>query len=183
MNRVFNCCLFLTVCLTSLTAWCLADEKATDPKKPASAATAQFEQLKKLVGEWSGTGEHVGQDKFETTVKYRLTANGSTLVETLFCDSDHEMFTMYHLDGDRVLLTHYCAAGNQPRMRAESSADPKTIAFKFLDGTNLKPDTDLHMHDATLKFVGDDHIQTEWILHVKGQPAGAAKFDLKRKKK
>ena len=29
-----------------------------------------------------------------------------------------DMISMFNLDGDRVVLTHYCAAGNQPRMVA-----------------------------------------------------------------
>ena len=39
------------------------------------------------------------------------------------------------------------------------------------------------MHDDTIRVMNDNHIQTEWILQVKGKPAGSAKFDLKQEKK
>lgn len=182
MNRIIRRRILFTACLACVTAWGIADDKPADSKKPANPAAAQFDQLKKLVGDWTGTFAGEDGQANETTISYRLTAAGSTLVETMAAGTPHEMLTMYHRDGDRVLLTHYCAAGNQPRMRAEASVDLKTIAFKFLDGTNLDPAKDMHMHEATIKFVGDDHIQSEWVHWIKGKAAGAAKFDLKRKK-
>jgi hypothetical protein len=58
----------------------------------------------------------------------------------------------------------------------------KKISFKFLDGTNIKADKDMHMHEAVIEFVDDDHIQSEWTTYDEGKQAGSAKFDLKRKK-
>ena len=48
------------------------------------------------------------------------------------------VLTVFHLDGDRLILTHYCMAGNQPRMQATSyDAKKGEIRFQFLDATNL----------------------------------------------
>ncbi|MCK7511304.1 MAG: hypothetical protein MZV70_49445 [Desulfobacterales bacterium] len=58
------------------------------------------------------------------SVTYRITANGSVVLETLFPGTDHEMLTLYHLDNDRLGLTHYCAMGNQPRMELDPSSPP-----------------------------------------------------------
>jgi len=55
------------------------------------------------------------------------------------------MISVYHLDGDRLILTHYCEVGNQPRMQA-TSFDPKSneIDFNFLDATNMPIPTPTH---------------------------------------
>ena len=147
-----------------------------------SKAAAQFEQLKKLEGEWVGEFAHGEGPKNETTVRYKLTGAGSALVEHLFEGTGHEMITVYHLDGDRLILTHYCAAQNQPRMCAKPSDDTKTIAFEFLDGTNMDAATDMHMHNATIEFIDDDHFKSEWTSYDDGKPSGKAVFEMKRKK-
>jgi hypothetical protein len=150
--------------------------------KAVKVKNMQFEQMKKLVGKWSGKASHGDGKTVDTSVTYKLTGAGATLMETLFCESPHEMVTMYHLDGDKLLLTHYCAAGNQPRMKAQPSDNPKIIVFKFLDGTNLDAGRDFHMHNAEIQFLSDDHIRTMWVSYKDGQPAGKALFDLKRQK-
>ncbi|HUY92931.1 MAG TPA: hypothetical protein VMV10_29645 [Pirellulales bacterium] len=78
----------------------------------------------------------------------RVTSAGSAIEETLFPGGDHEMVTMYFIDGDKLLLTHYCALGNQPQMQAEPGEDAKRIAFKFVGATNLKSADELHMHEG-----------------------------------
>ena len=76
-------------------------------------------------------------------VDYRVTSNGSALMSEI--KGKEDMISMFHLDGDRVLMTHYCGAGNQPRMVASASPDGKTFTFDFLDATNLAtPDAAPH---------------------------------------
>ena len=53
-------------------------------------------------------------------LSYELIAGGTALVERERTDKTPEMLTVYHLDGKRLVLTHYCMAGNQPRMEAKS---------------------------------------------------------------
>jgi len=156
-----------------------ADDK--DQPSAAKLAQAQFAQLKGLAGEWTGQGGHEVGDH-DATVSYKLTAAGSTVMETIFAGTPHEMVTMYHLDGDALVLTHYCALGNQPRMKSAPSGDPKKLVFRFLDGTNLDAAKDMHMHEATIELVADDHIRSAWTSYTNGKPDSTAKFDLKRKK-
>jgi hypothetical protein len=153
-----------------------------DKAERRAAAQAQFEILKKLAGNWSGKAGHDGGDAFDATVSYRVTSAGNTVMETLFEGTAHEMVTMYHLHGDALILTHYCAAGNQPRMKAAPSENAKKLVFKFLDGTNLDPAKDMHMHEAAIEFVAEDHIRSSWTSYNKGEPVTTAKFDLTRKK-
>ena len=158
---------------------------SADDNENASASKStksQFEQLKKLAGDWTGKASHEGNEAFDATVSYKVTSAGSAVMETLFGGTEHEMITMYHLHGDSVVLTHYCALGNQPRMKLQPTDDPKKLVFKFLDGTNLDAAKDMHMHEASIELVGDDHIKSEWTMFNNGKRTETAKFDLKRKK-
>ena len=70
-----------------------------------------------------------------------------------------EMVSIYHLDGADLVMTHYCVLGNQPRMKADPKSPANQIRFEFAGGTNLDPAKDMHMHEGTLTFVDDDHIE------------------------
>jgi len=147
----------------------------------ANDARAQFETLKSLVGTWNGTASDGSEaHDFETT--YRLTGAGSTVVETMFGGSDHEMISMYHLDGGQLMQTHYCAGGNQPRMIAVSSSNPNSIAFRFHDITNLSSDDAEHMHEMRIEKKYADHVDEWWSAWKNGQADHTAHFVLARKK-
>ena len=155
-----------------------ADAKKDAPKEKAATALDAF---KNLAGEWVGKGGD-GKDTTEAKITYKVTSNGSAVVETIGPGTEHEMVTMIHLDGDKVVLTHYCALGNQPRMKAPAKLDGKKVAFEFADATNLKSDKDMHMHNVTYTFVDDDTLKTEWTHYMDGKAAGTMVFELKRKK-
>ena len=110
-----------------------------------------FELMKMLIGNWEGKN---GEGR-PLLVSYRVTAGGSAIMAEIQSDMkgrNEEMISMIHMDGDRLLLTHYCAGGNQPRMLASASPDGKTITFKFLDATNLTNLEQGHM-DHTLSML------------------------------
>jgi len=81
------------------------------------------------------------------------------------------MLTVYHFDGNRLMLTHYCSAGNQPRMQA-GTFNPETgeIQFLFLDATNLASPSAGHMHNAKIRLVDQNHMSAEWQFYENGQP-------------
>jgi hypothetical protein len=149
----------------------------------AASAKAKFATLVSLAGEWSGNATGDGQT-FPMAVRYRLTANGSVVEETLFPGTPHEMVTMYHLDGDRLMLTHYCSAGNQPRMVASTDGDAKTLEFDFIDGTNMKSTNDMHMHAGKIVVKDADHIQSSWQGWQDGKldPSHVAQFEVTRQR-
>ncbi len=152
---------------------------AHDPKMhQAATSNAQFEQLKKLVGTWSGTAQH-GEETNKTTVTYRLTGGGSTIIETQFADTPHEMVTAYYVEGKDVVLTHYCAAGNQPKMKAKPSTNPSMVEFAFAGGSNIKKN-DMHMHNAAIRFIDDTHIEAKWESYKDNKSAGQAQFVLEK---
>lgn len=135
--------------------------------KPGSAidAKAAFAKLKTLAGEWKSDSSS-GQDR----LSYQVIAGGTALVERDTGEKRPEMLTIYHLDGGRLVLTHYCMDGNQPRMQAERF-NPETgeLEFRFLDATNLASPSAGHMHNVRLRFVDNDHLDSVWQFYENGQ--------------
>src|SRR5882672_3854193 len=141
----------------------------------ASDAQKSFEQLKSLSGSWEGkasTGQPV-------QVVFRTTSMGSALMSEI--KGGEDMITMFNLDGERLLMTHYCGAGNQPRMLATASPDGKTITFDFLDATNLASPEAGHMHHVVISMLKANHHTEEWIYVDHGKEMKEV-FDLWRKK-
>jgi hypothetical protein len=77
-------------------------------------------------------------------------------------------------------MTHYCGAGNQPRMKATASADGKTITFDFLDATNLASADAGHMHRMVLNLIDPNHHTEEWTFLDHGKQMKET-FALQRK--
>lgn len=152
----------------------LAADMKTAPAP--SGADAAFDRFKALEGTWAGKAE--GEP---TTVTYHSTGAGSAVVETLFPGTPHEMVSVYHEDGDRLVLTHYCAAGNQPTMKTVPNPGTKSLDFEFDHGTNMKP-TDEHMHAVRFTFVDADHIESSWTSWKDGKATQTVTFTLARKK-
>lgn len=146
----------------------------------ASPQDKDFETLKSLQGEWVSVGED-GKAAEEVTSVWQVTAAGSAVVETLFPGTDHEMMTVYTRDGDDIVLTHYCVAGNAPRMRARASGSGR-LDFNCEGGAGLASENDDHMHHATFEWVDDGHIRAEWTMLQDGKSGHTAKFDLVRRR-
>ncbi|MGH9870115.1 MAG: hypothetical protein ACREAA_18385 [Candidatus Polarisedimenticolia bacterium] len=115
-----------------------------------------FDRLKALAGDW----EAKGPDGAPLKVTFTVTSNGTAVMEHL---SYNDMVTMYHRDGDQLMLTHYCGGNNQPRMKAPGlAADGKTMAFAFHDVTNLASKDAAFMKSVTITFVSPDKITEQW---------------------
>jgi len=140
-----------------------------------SGSQQSFEKLKSLAGTWEGKASN-GQVVRES---YRVTANGSAVMSEI--ESEHNMVTMFHLDGDRLLMTHYCGAGNQPRMKAVPAGNGNSVAFDFLDATNLASPEAGHMHRAVFTLVDSKHLSEEWVWRKDGKET-KEHFELQRVK-
>lgn len=141
----------------------------------ASTAQKSFDELKSLNGTWEGKTA----DGQTAQVIYRVTSNGSALMSEI--KGKEDMISMFSLDGDRVVLTHYCSVGNQPRMVASGSPDGKTVTFDFLDVTNLATPDAGHMSRVVFSMPDADHHTEEWIYTDHGKEMKEV-FDLWRKK-
>ena len=119
-----------------------------------------FDSLKALAGNWEGKNNQ-GQT---LRVSFRETAGGSALLSEIHGQGPENMISMIHLDGDRLLMTHYCGAGNQPRMKASLAPDAKSVIFEFNDATNLSSAEAGHMHHVVFAIPDADHHTEEWTF-------------------
>lgn len=111
-----------------------------------SPAHKAYEQLKGLVGAWKSTNP-----TNPTSIEVQLIANDSALVETWIMSPKRQSMTVYTLDGDRLLATHYCPQGNAPRLAFTNTDDTGAHHFIFLDGTNLQNTKSSHEHALKIR--------------------------------
>jgi hypothetical protein len=124
-----------------------------------------FDRLASLTGEWKGEAFGV-----PTRLIYTLTANGSALMEQCRPEKGPEMITMFTVDGDHLIATHYCSAKNQPQMRTSTIADArKPLAFALVRVTGLKSPDDFHNTGLTVIQDDNDHLTQEWSYQDKGK--------------
>jgi hypothetical protein len=157
----------LTACLLIL---------ATSTAFAQSDAQKVLDHFKAMAGTWEGKtikGEPV-QDT------YSLQAGGTTVMgENKMARED--MLSLFYVDGSRLMMTHFCPSGNQPRMRATISPDLKTVSFDFLDVTNLPDSQAGHMQRAIYNFIDADHYNEEWTWLENGKGT-IFSFEMHRKK-
>jgi hypothetical protein len=184
----------LVVALITISAVLIlvASTAAQSGASTQTGAQMSFDTLKTLAGSWEGPVTvtppmpEMSMDK-PVHVSLRVTSRGNALVHemqeagTLEDPNryDHPV-TMFYLDGDRLLLTHYCDAGNRPRMAAKASPDGKTVEFDFVDlsGGNQFG----HMYHAKFTIIDANHHVEEWTFLMPGDKPMHARMDLQKTK-
>lgn len=132
-----------------------------------SAETA-FAQLKRLAGTWKLLAPtSIKASAFR--ISYRTISRGTALVETFGDPKADVTETIYHLDGPHLMLTHYCAQGNQPRLRRAAGSTTTALHFTFLDTTNLAQQQDSHLVDLRFEFEPDGHLIREETYRENGR--------------
>jgi hypothetical protein len=177
----------LFVLLMSLPSLAVA-QTTTHTHEPSTQAVSAdtlraFEKLKTLAGSWAGQltttpGVPAVDGKF-AQFSMQVASRGNAMVHEMAIAGlpDHPV-TMFYLEGDRLALTHYCDAGNRPRMIGKLSPDGKTLEFDFLDlaGGNEQG----HMHRAVFTFIDENHHTEDWTFMTPGDRPMRAHFDLQR---
>ncbi len=152
---------------TMLTALILLALAGSQPmaEKPTTPA-AVFEQFQKLAGKWNGKSTKGWEE--EVTIK---SIAGGSVVEFSSFDAHpgEEMRTLMHMDGERLVLTHYCIAKNQPRLAATSiEKGGRQVTFTFLDATNLSSRDKGHMDKVVYRFHDENHFSSQWTWYQDG---------------
>ena len=161
-----------------------SDAQKSDAQK--SDAQKSFDALKTLAGSWEGPVTTVPvvaemPANIPTQVTLRVTSMGNALMHEMKTEGrPDDPITIMYLDSDRLLLTHYCDAGNRPRMVGKVSPDGKKVEFDFLDVAGSLQYG--HMHHAVFTVIDANHHTEDWTYMLPGDKAVQAHFDLQRAK-
>jgi len=190
--------IMLSVAVLSLSAMAFAQTDAhkhaaqSDAPKsdaPKSDAQKSFDKLKTLAGTWEGHGTTtppVPDMPDIMRINLDVTSSGNALKHEMMGkaknaspkkDPDHPL-TMFYLDGDQLILTHYCDAGNRPRMVARVSPDGNRVEFDFLDVSGSTKYG--HMDHAVFTIIDANHHTEDWTYLMPGDKPMQAHMELQR---
>jgi hypothetical protein len=120
-----------------------------------------FEQLKTLAGDWQADLPGFGA----ITNSVSLVSNGRAIEETLGTPADNEI-SVYTRDGNRILLTHFCALTPDGHVARLETAPIKGafegLEFVFRDATNLHSLAAPHMRRVLLIIRDHNHFTETW---------------------
>ena len=160
---------------------CCAALAATKIDTPKTAAELAYDRFKAMEGTWTGEAN----DGRTIVIKYETIAGGSVVMHSSNFEAHpgEKMVTMFRMDQDRLVLTHYCVAKNQPRLVATKYEDGgKKITFTFESATNLKDRNVGHMDKAVYEFTGNDTYRARWTWYQDGKETWMESFTLRRQK-
>jgi hypothetical protein len=150
---------FLLIVAANLVIISKAQHEHSDSARPVN--NEQFNLIKTLAGNWKGSFKWIGRaSEGEMDARYYFTGNGTAVVEDLISEGNIVMTSVYHPDGPDLRVTHYCAAGNQPRLKAKGfDSENRSINFEMVDITNLQSPDAAHVHGLELKLKDADHLK------------------------
>src|SRR6267142_5563501 len=143
---------------------------------PQTDAKKAFEKLKTLAGTWQGS---VMGMSVQATI--RVTSRGNAILhEVTSSGMPDNPVTMIYVDGDRLLLTHYCDSGNRPRMEGKISPDGSSVEFTLIDITGNTEKG--FMNHVAFTFVDANHHNEESTFLLPGNKSFRAGGVLQRTK-
>jgi hypothetical protein len=187
MNALARTTFFAAVTIAAFAGGCAHHQTSQWPPRTIEPASAQrtgmtLDRVKKLEGAWTMKDEK-GTEIVASV--FTVSSGGTVVREVMFPGSEHEMTNVYHMDGADIIVTHYCAAGNQPRMRCTSPGLDR-LTFEYDSVSNYVPGG-FHgksgfMGKVALVFIDNDHVNQVWTHYVDGQAGEPMTFALTRKK-
>jgi hypothetical protein len=145
--------LAILIILVATAAVVLAQDNPPKAAAAQSAAKKAFEKMKTLAGSWQGT---VMDLPINFTI--RAVSSGTAILhegDTSGGGPPKHEVTMFYVEADRLLATHYCDAGNRSRWEGKMSPDGKAIEFSFLDVAG--PTRGGYLKDMVITMIDADH--------------------------
>lgn len=176
MGNTYYQILSVTIIGLMLTTQSVAEEPHHMPPYQGSSA---LERVKTLAGDWIGVKEQPDGSQKEVLVTYRTTSNGSAVVETIFKGTPMEMTSVYFDRKGTLTMTHYCAVANRPTLQLVEEASD-TLTFDYIDGEEMDPSKDMHIHGLKLEFKSDNEIVQNWTGYEGGEQTHSTVVPLKR---
>ncbi len=134
----------------------------------SNSATA-FETFKSLQGKWSIQSQG---KTLPIEMTYEVGSKDSIVTEQF----GKELSVIYW-DGQSLLMTHFCNAGNAPRLRLKDSSQPRVLEFETFDVTNLKSADAPRVERIIYRIVDDKKMDLE-IVWLEGKSERPEKYTL-----
>ncbi len=175
----------LTLCVSTIAL----PQSVHKPVGQKPVAQEAFARLITLAGNWKGQAAMGPGMNAPVRVSLRVTSGGAAMLHEMVPDGrstdpsngDDDPITMLYVNGDRLILTHYCDTGkNRPRMVGKLSPDGKTVKFDILDVSGGT--TNGYMHHAVFTFLDADHHTEDWAAMSPAGKLSEAHIDLIRAK-
>ena len=135
-----------------------------------SSETA-FETFKGFEGKWAIQS---GQKVLPFEMTYESGSKGSIVTEQF-----GKELSVFYRDGQGLLMTHFCNAGNQPRLRLRENTQPGVFEFQMFDITNLRSADADHVERIIYRIVDDKTMDLE-IVWKNGKSEESEKYTLTR---
>lgn len=145
--------LAILMCLVATATAALPQQMPPKTASAQSDAKKACEKLKTLAGSWQGT---VMDISINFTI--RAASSGTAILHEGHTSAEgppKNEITMFYVNGDRLLATHYCDAGNRSNMEGKLSADGKALEFSFLDVVG--PTRGGYLKDMVITMTDADH--------------------------
>ena len=146
---------------------------------PPYVGSEGLQRIKMLGGVWEGTSKKDGKEE-KVTVEYHVTSGGSAVVETLFPGTPAEMVTIYHDEGGKLSMTHYCMLANHPVMDLVKSGNNR-LEFSLAKDGHVDAAKEKHMHALTLDFPDSTHLNHRWVCYENGKENEVAALSFTKK--
>lgn len=147
---------------------CLA-QAALAAANPASA----FETFKGFTGRWAIESDG---KTLPIQMTYDVGSKGSIVTEQF-----GKELSVFYRDGQRLLLTHFCNAGNQPRLALKEANQPGVFEFVMFDSTGLENAGAAHVEKITYRVIDEKKIALEIVwTSAKPDESGPEKYTLTR---
>jgi len=171
--------LILSTCLFANPVSAETKEASASAKEITAEQAAQvYSWFKGLEGTWRGKSTKGWEE--EVTIQ-TIAAESSVVFRSFEAHPGEQMLTLIHPDGDRLLLTHYCVAKNQPHLQATSvDIEARTVTFTFLSATNISSRDEGHMDQVIYDFGGADSFTSRWTWYEKGNEQWLEKIEYSR---
>jgi hypothetical protein len=151
------------MCTLSLPAWTAEQDHAAENSSatPVSKLPHALNTMAKIAGTWKGAA-NINGNRVPFKAVYTVTAAGTAVTEVLTI-GDQEMVSVYHKDGDKVAMTHYCSWGNKPHMEL-TQANARRVSFDMLTPRGIQSESEPHMRGVTLSLRQDGVLEQQWDI-------------------
>jgi len=136
-----------------------------------SAADAAFDAFKGLQGAWA-----IQSNGKPLTIEMTYDVGSK---ESIITEHFGKELSVFYRDGKDFLMTHFCNAGNQPRLRLKASSPLGRYEFEMFDITNLPNPSTAHVQRIIYTIADDKHLELE-IVWKNAETESSEKYTLTR---